>query len=78
MPTIARLDGVLIRMFPGDHHPPHFHVWTAGNGEALILIGDLSVARGSLRKHELELARAWAADNMTFLNSEWDRLNGRQ
>jgi hypothetical protein len=77
MPTLVRLDGVLIRMFFGDHYPPHFHVWTAGNGEAQIRLSDLSVMRGDVRKQELELALAWARANMDFLKSEWDRLNGR-
>lgn len=77
MPTLVRLrGGILVRMFPGDHHPPHSHVWTAGHGEALVLLRDLSVARGTVRKQELELALSWARNNMAFLNSEWDRLNG--
>ena len=77
MPTLMRLNGILIRMFAGDHHPPHFHVWTATHGSAVVLLSDLSVSRGDVRTQEYELARAWAQDNMALLMSEWDRLNGR-
>ncbi len=62
-------------MFAGDHLPPHFHVWTP-EGEALVLIENLELSRGTLRKQDLELAIRWAQDNIDLLQDHWNKLNG--
>lgn len=75
MPTLVKLGRVQIRMFAGDHMPPHFHIWTP-EAEALVLISDLTLVRGRLRKQDLEVALAWARENGERLDAEWKNLNG--
>jgi hypothetical protein len=75
MPTLVKLGRVQIRMFADDHAPPHFHIWTPDD-EALVLIEDLVVSRGILRKQDLEVAMAWARDNIDLLQEYWIKLNG--
>lgn len=76
MPTIVRLGNVLIRMFADDHNPPHFHAVTP-DGEALVLLSDLSVAAGMIDRRSLEVAVKWATMNRRVLDDEWTRLNER-
>ncbi len=75
MPTVVKLGRLQIRMFAGDHLPPHFHVWTP-DGEALVLIETLQMSRGRLRKQDLEVATQWAQDNIDLLQEYWIKLNG--
>jgi hypothetical protein len=37
MPTILRIDGLRVTMYPNDHPPPHVHVIGA-KGEAVFLL----------------------------------------
>lgn len=39
MPTVLRVDGFEVRIYPRDHDPPHVHVFRAG-GQAKVEIGD--------------------------------------
>lgn len=73
---IARLGNVLIRMFADDHNPPHFHVVTP-DGEALVLLSDLSVLAGAIDRRSLEVVREWATMNRGAMSNEWRRLNER-
>jgi hypothetical protein len=75
MVTVVRLGNVRIRVFAGDHAPPHFHIWTA-EGEAMVSLQTLAVIRGSVRKQELALALKWAKQNIDLLNEHWVAMNG--
>ena len=75
MVTLYTEGRVRIRMFNGDHNPPHFHIWTP-DGDAQVLLADLSVLRGSVSTRDYELAMRWARSNIEFLRSEWERRNG--
>ncbi|MGB7433089.1 MAG: DUF4160 domain-containing protein [Ahrensia sp.] len=75
MPTIEIIDGVRIRIYPGDHAPPHFHAILA-EYEVQIAIDDLRVMNGSLPSKSLKAVLAWAEENMNVLRDEWERLNG--
>lgn len=37
MPTVLRLDGLRVVIYPNDHHPAHVHVIGAG-GEAVFVL----------------------------------------
>jgi Domain of unknown function (DUF4160) len=41
MPEISRFYGIIIRMYPGDHPPPHFHAVYAED-EAFVEIENRS------------------------------------
>jgi len=47
MPEICRFFGIIVKMFFGDHSPPHFHAYY-GEHEALIDIHNLSIFAGRL------------------------------
>lgn len=74
MPTIAELGSIQIRIYPRDHRPPHFHISTT-YGEAVMLIADLSLVKGRLRKADFRLVLEWARENRRLLEDEWRRQN---
>jgi len=71
MPLLSRFYGIEIRMWTGDHPPPHMHVIYAEH-RAVIRIDTLEMTRGKLPRrtrllvlewammHRADLARAWA------------------
>ncbi len=47
MPTVLRIDGLRVVIYPNDHRPPHVHVLGAGAEAVFNLIG--ADADGTLR-----------------------------
>jgi len=72
VPTISSFYGIAIRMFFGDHPPPHFHVVYAGY-EARIEIETGEILDGKLPPRAAGLVREWAAMHRDELNSNWSR-----
>ena len=70
MPVIVRLQYCVIRMYFGDHSPPHFHVDTTA-GRVLLTIADLKVLEGKVDARALKEARAWANLNRDRLMAVW-------
>jgi len=58
MPEVSRFYGIVVRMYFGDHFPPHFHA-EYGEHEALISIEDPRVIAGQLPTRALALAKEW-------------------
>lgn len=75
MPTVAEIGSLQIRFYPRDHLPPHFHISTP-YGEAMMLIEDLSLYRGRLKRSDYRLVREWASANRRLLEDEWAKFNG--
>jgi len=59
MPEICRFFGIVVKMFFGDHSPPHFHAYY-GEHEALIDIHNLSIFAGRLPPRAIGLVMEWA------------------
>lgn len=74
MPTIVELGSIQIRVYPRDHQPPHFHISTP-DGEAMILIADLSVLKGRIRRSDLKTALGWARENRSLIEDAWKSQN---
>jgi len=73
MPEISRFCGIIIRMFPSDHPPPHFHaVYNAF--EASISTETLQVIAGSLPPRILGLVVEWAQIHKKELQKNWNSL----
>ena len=72
MPEISRFYGIIIRMYSGDHPPPHFHAIYGGH-EALIEIESGTVYLGSLPKTAYDLVNAWRLIHLEELREDWDR-----
>ena len=77
MPTIYRLSHALkICMYADDHAPPHFHVKRPGVAFQ-VRLADLEVMEGDFDRRDLDLAVAWAAENLELLAQKWRELNER-
>lgn len=72
MPEICRFHGIVVRMYPGDHAPPHFHA-LHGDDEVLMDIDGLAVLRGRLPPHARKLVTEWAALRQAELREAWER-----
>ncbi|MEO1391953.1 MAG: DUF4160 domain-containing protein [Cyanobacteria bacterium J06634_5] len=59
MPEIARFYGIVVKVFFGDHPPPHFHA-IYGEYNALISIESLDIIEGDLPKRAQKLVLDWA------------------
>ena len=77
MPEISRFFGIVIKMFYGDHNPPHFHAMY-GEHEALIDIQHLAVFAGALPPRALGLVIEWATLHQQELLSDWTRASAQQ
>ena len=53
MPELCRFDGIIIRMFPSDHPPPHFHV-VYDEFRAKVEINNPDLVEGRFRHAKLE------------------------
>jgi len=74
MPTIYTSGNYYIRIYFGDHNPPHFHLITP-NGAALVSIETLEVLKGAVERKTLRAAIAWASENKELLQGKWDEYN---
>lgn len=72
MPEISRFYGIVIKMYFGDHLPPHFHA-EYGDAQALIDIRTLAIVAGHLPPRALGLVMEWAALHRQDLEAAWDR-----
>jgi len=59
MPEISRFYGIVIRLFYGDHMPPHFHV-SYGSCSAKFNIENLNWIEGNLPPRATAMVEEWA------------------
>ena len=71
MPEIARFYGIVIKLFFGDHPPPHFHA-VYGEHVGLFSIDTLEMIEGDLPVRAKRLVNEWAKVNQTELKKMWD------
>ncbi len=77
MPTISTFHGIDVKMFWGDHNPPHFHAYHAGE-QVLIDIRTLEIIRGAIARRALILVLEWARDHRAELIEDWVLCSSRQ
>jgi len=70
MPELCRFYGIIIRMYPTDHPPPHFHA-EYGEYEALIDIAEGEILAGSLPARALKLVKEWTLHHQAELEDLW-------
>jgi hypothetical protein len=76
MPELARIFGIIVRMYaePGaPHHVPHFHAYY-GELVAIFSADPVEVVSGSLPRRQNRLVEAWAELHQGELLADWDRL----
>jgi hypothetical protein len=74
VPTISSFYGILIRMYFGDHPPPHFHV-RYHKARFEIETGDR--LDGDLPPRAERLVREWADLHRAELEENWRRCEQR-
>ena len=74
MPVISSFYGILIKMYFGDHAPPHFHA-DYGEFSAQIRIIDFGIEAGYLPPKALSLVVEWANIHQTELMANWGNLS---
>ncbi|MBK7963549.1 MAG: DUF4160 domain-containing protein [Bdellovibrionales bacterium] len=70
MPIVSIFFGIVIRLYHGDHNPPHFHAGY-GDFEAIIEIKSGKVIEGKLPPKATKLVEEWRRKNLSELNSAW-------
>ncbi|MCW6038492.1 DUF4160 domain-containing protein [Spirulina subsalsa FACHB-351] len=71
MPEITRFYGIIIKMFFGDHAPPHFHA-VYGEYNALISIESLEMIEGDLPSRAEKMVLEWATLYQQDLLNIWN------
>ena len=77
MPELSRFYGIIIRMFYGDHPPPHFHAVYQGE-QVQVDINTLEVMAGHMSRRALALVLEWAALHRAELRQAWERASANQ
>ena len=72
MAEISRFCGIVIKMYPEDHDPPHFHAVYGGN-EALIDINTHARFAGYLPPKALGMVMEWASRHPEEPMLFWDK-----
>jgi len=71
MPEIARFYGIVIKLFFGDHPPPHFHA-VYGESIGLFSIDTLEMIEGDLPNRAKKLVTEWANIHKNELKRMWE------
>ena len=70
MPEISRFFGIIIKMYFGDHNPPHFHaIYQEDSAE--YDINTLIIIRGSLPSRAHAMVLEWASLHREELLEDW-------
>lgn len=77
MPEVARFYGISIKIFFGDHPPPHFHA-IYGEYNALVGIETVVIIEGDLPKRAEKLVLEWAGMYQNELMEMWNSQNFRK
>ncbi len=71
MPEISRFYGIVIKLFFGDHPPPHFHA-VYGEYNAMFDIDTLEMIEGDLPPRARKMVGEWAASYRDELIRMWN------
>ncbi len=71
MPEIARFYGIIIKLFFGDHPPPHFHA-VYGEYIGVFEMNTLEMIEGDLPNRARKLVVEWAEINKVQLLEMWN------
>ena len=71
MPELTRFYGIVIKLFFGDHPPPHFHA-VYGEHNALVNIETLEIIEGDLPRRARNMVTDWATIHQKELMQIWN------
>jgi hypothetical protein len=70
MPEISRFYGIVIKIYYGDHPPPHFHAEYGGSRQ-VVSIDTLSIIAGKLPPRAAGMVVEWASLHQADLRKVW-------
>lgn len=70
MPIVSTFYGITIRMYHGDHPPPHIHAEYQGH-RALVAIADGAIIAGKLPRQAARLVKEWCQTHQDELLADW-------
>jgi hypothetical protein len=80
MPTVLRRNGFDLRIYTGDHAPPHVHIWKAGKEVVISLRqgAEIPVIREVNRMSKNDVRRAYAIveQSLEYLRHRWREIHG--
>ena len=71
MPEISRFFGIVIRIYFGDHLPPHFHA-EYGEFQAVIDVHTLVIIGGYMPPRALGMIVEWGSQHQKELLDLWE------
>jgi hypothetical protein len=71
VPEVTRFYGIVIKLFFGDHPPPHFHA-VYGEYNALFNIETLEMIEGDLPPRAMKMVIEWATREQSELIRMWN------
>ena len=72
MPEISRFFGIRIKIYYGDHAPPHFHAEYAGES-CIFDIQTLQILEGSIAPRAIGLVVEWGNLHRSEIQKAWNR-----
>lgn len=72
MPEVARFYGIVIKLYFGDHPPPHFHA-VYGEYVGVFAIDEASMIEGDLPPRAVRLVEEWCNIHQIELQQMWAR-----
>jgi len=70
VPEVARFYGIVIKIFFGDHPPPHFHA-LYGEYVGVFSIESMEIIEGDLPERARKLVTEWGAEYRQDLLTMW-------
>ena len=70
MPIVSIFFGIVIRIYHGDHNPPHFHA-AYGEFEAIIDIATGKTLAGRLPPQAKKLVEDWRMERIEEVRAAW-------
>ena len=77
MPEISRFYGIVIKMYFGDHNPPHFHA-EYGDEQVVVNLNTLEIIAGKFPPRAMGLVTEWATLHQQELQELWERAKNLQ
>jgi hypothetical protein len=76
MPTVLRIHGMRVVIYPDDHLPAHVHV-IDGDRDLVLEIAGLAMRRNAgFKAQEINQIRKALVEHVEALQSEWERIHG--
>jgi Domain of unknown function (DUF4160) len=73
---LFQIGNVIVRIYPNDHLPPHFHV-VAPDFDAMIAIETLEAIASNIPAKHRDAVLGWASENRPIIIAEWNKLQPR-